>query len=622
MRLSDNPIARLQRPRVVRYSLLLALLLIGVAAAVAVSLNLTQAQSANGVYDTDGDGLIEISNLEQLGAVRYDLNGDGTPDDSANGAPYAAAFSTSGDQVVCETGCSGYELVNNLDFGTTDLSRNWLPIGDRRNAFVATFDGSGHTISNLRVGRLSTDLVGLFGHVGDGGAIRRVRLESVDIAGRSRVGSLAGYNDGDITSSYATGFVAAGDDYAGGLVGYNEGNITGTYAGASVSGNSSVGGLVGRNKGRTLNSYATGKVDGRGAFAGGLAGNNEDGSITASYATGKVDGQRRVGGLVGYYYGTEAFSYWDTETSGLGTSYGGEGKTTEELQSPTSNTGIYAEWNPDLWDFGTGSQYPALKADMDGDRVATAWEFGEQGRTPPPAPTPTPTHTPTPTRPPEAYVDFSIGVGHICLLRNDGVVICDGDDTHGQASPPESGARYVELDGGDTHTCGLKEDGEVECWGSISGTFDKDAPPVAPTPTPTPTPGPTTPQPTTGPAEPGADSCVDTLSANGSVIGEWASGCDSTARAGSHARFYSFTLSEDSEVTITLELRSGEADTYLYLREGENTRSGDFLHENDDEPDTNRSEIRETLPAGTYTIEATTYEAGQTGSFTLTVSGL
>ena len=34
----------------------------------------------------------------------------------------------------------------------------------------------------------------------------------------------------------------------------------------------------------------------------------------------------------------------------------------------------------DFWDFGTGSQYPALKADWNGDGVATAREFGCQGR--------------------------------------------------------------------------------------------------------------------------------------------------------------------------------------------------------------------------------------------------
>ena len=224
-------------PRSLRYSLLLALLLLAAAAAVAVGL--TQAQSANGVYDTDGDGLVEISNLAQLDAIRYDLDGDGSPDDGSGEAPYAAAFSTSGGEAVCETGCSGYELVDNLDFGTTDLSRNWLPIGDSGNQFTATFEGNGHTISNLRIDRPNSDFVGLFGLIGDGGAIHRVGLESVGIAGRNQVGSLAGYNNGgSIGGSYAKGSVTATGGETGGLVGrnINNGTITASYAAAYVSG--------------------------------------------------------------------------------------------------------------------------------------------------------------------------------------------------------------------------------------------------------------------------------------------------------------------------------------------------------------------------------------------------
>ena len=121
-------------------------------------------------------------------------------------------------------------------------------------------------------------------------------------------------------------------------------------------------------------------------------------------------------------------------------------------------------------------------------------------------------------------------------------------------------------------------------------------------------------------AGPSDESCLDTLSADGAESGEWSSSCESTARVGSYARYYSFTLSEGSDVTISLE---SSTDPYLYLRSG-TAKSGDFLHENDDlapGADTN-SEIEATLGAGTYTIEATTYSAGETGSFTLTVSGL
>ena len=120
-----------------------------------------------------------------------------------------------------------------------------------------------------------------------------------------------------------------------------------------------------------------------------------------------------------------------------------------------------------------------------------------------------------------------------------------------------------------------------------------------------------------GPSE---DPCLETLSADGAVIGAWSSSCESTDQVGSYARYYSFMLTEGSNVTISLE---SSTDPYLYLRTGA-AKSGTASHENDDVvPGTDiNSRIQETLGAGTYTIEATTYGAGATGSFTLTVSGL
>ena len=130
----------------------------------------------------------------------------------------------------------------------------------------------------------------------------------------------------------------------------------------------------------------------------------------------------------------------------------------------------------------------------------------------------------------------------------------------------------------------------------------------------------TTPEPT--PPEPTpTDPCGETVSGDGDISGEWASGCDSQTPGRGHARFYGITLAQQSDVTVTLE--SGDADTYLYLREGD-ARSGAVYCaecENDDHQGTN-SQIRQTLAAGTYTIEATTFNAGETGSFTLTLSGL
>ena len=115
------------------------------------------------------------------------------------------------------------------------------------------------------------------------------------------------------------------------------------------------------------------------------------------------------------------------------------------------------------------------------------------------------------------------------------------------------------------------------------------------------------------------DSCVAALSGDGAVTGQWADDCGSENRTGSYARYYSFTVDSESEVTITLE---SEIDTWLYLLEGSG-RSGAVRYDNDDvESGNTDSQIKETLAAGSYTIEATTYDAGATGSFTLAVSGL
>ena len=61
---------------------------------------------------------------------------------------------------------------------------------------------------------------------------------------------------------------------------------------------------------------------------------------------------------------------------------------------------------------------------------------------------------------------------------------------------------------------------------------------------------------------------------------------------------------------------SSQQDTYLYLMSGRDTRQG-YRHRNDDIdwPSNANSQILKRLPAGTYTVEATTYAANRTGSF-------
>ena len=117
------------------------------------------------------------------------------------------------------------------------------------------------------------------------------------------------------------------------------------------------------------------------------------------------------------------------------------------------------------------------------------------------------------------------------------------------------------------------------------------------------------------PVATGCDPAALTFPATG-VSGSWTDDCQSDVSGRGYARYYSFTITEETEVTIDL---SSSVDTYLYVREGSGS-TGEFLYENDDAEDGNTdSRIVEMLPAGTFTIEATTYNQATTGSFTLSV---
>ena len=317
-------------------------------------------------YDLDGDGLIDVSTLEQLNAIRWDPNGTSTPAPE-NRVRYYSVFSNAEMGMGCpDPGCRGYELANDLDFDTGASGNRsddeywngglgWLPIGSSGEAaYSGVFKGNGRVISNLYVDRPNGISLGLFGRLGSGGSIEGLGLHDANVSGRRQAGSLAGRSEGNVTASYATGSVEALQE-AGGLVGRNDGFIGASYARVSVSGESGIGGLVGSQE-------------------------DAGAEINASYSMGMVSGNgSNIGGLVGNDSGSVRDSYWDVWVSGQ---TGSAGKTTKELQSPGGYAGIYRNWNLSLdgnetsggndpWDFGNSSQYPALKyGDHDPDGQA------------------------------------------------------------------------------------------------------------------------------------------------------------------------------------------------------------------------------------------------------------
>ena len=194
------------------------------------------------------------------------------------------------------------------------LTGEWTPIGtDYKNSYTGTFDGGNHTISGLTV-KESDENAGLFGYIGkDGGTVKNVVLENVQITSDYQygyVGGVAGYSRGNIENCSVSGSVSSRCT-AGGVVGQQfGGSITLCGSSATVKGTGEVGGVAGKtdNSATLTACYATGNVTFERAstintFAGGVVGYNGGGTLTACYATGSVTGSGSgtiyVGGVTG-----------------------------------------------------------------------------------------------------------------------------------------------------------------------------------------------------------------------------------------------------------------------------------------------------------------------------------
>ena len=362
--------------------------------------NLT-AQSFTDI-DKDDDGLIEISNLETLNAMRYRLDGSGLKLSAT-----AEAITTG----CAVGGCKGYELTHDLDFNDVASYRNltnmrlwttdagWQPIGTAEQPFTAIFrtnnSSTPNTIFNLKINRADENNVGLFGHIGSTAEISGIGLLDAAVEGNHQVGGLVGKNAGGrISNSYVNGRVIGKGEEVGLLVGRSSGSITNSYANGEVSGEANgIGGLVGANHGEISNSYAMGSVVGSANNVGGLVGDNMLGTISNCYTTGSVSGNEDIGGLVGLSNlgtlisnyvsgkasgtryigglvgsnigGTITQSYWDKTASKLEGNTGGVGLLASELQSANAQdedlNKPYYKWSTAHWDFGTAEQYPILK---------------------------------------------------------------------------------------------------------------------------------------------------------------------------------------------------------------------------------------------------------------------
>jgi len=308
-------------------------------------------------------------------------SGEGTEAD-----PYQITTWGQLDEIRNDMVAGHYVLMNNLTPETlgydTYASSNanggagWEPIGnngaDDGTDFYGSLEGNGHTISGLYINRDNTRQVALFGILGKLDTdtvtyIANLRLENINIIATGsnvEVGAFVGrMYESQLYNVSANGTIYA-ENYkrVGGLVGSMYRNygqrIENSYSDVDIiAAYNYVAGIVG-----SLNVYKTGDV-----------------YINNTYATGSVPDAMNSSGLISMYAPDGIYhinnSFWDTQTTGQTTSYGGTGKTTSEMQNidtftDIATTGLNEPWNMKTvsnfngtnsqWFIYDGNDYPHL----------------------------------------------------------------------------------------------------------------------------------------------------------------------------------------------------------------------------------------------------------------------
>jgi len=109
--------------------------------------------------------------------------------------------------------------------------------------------------------------------------------------------------------------------------------------------------------------------------------------------------------------------------------------------------------------------------------------------------------------------------------------------------------------------------------------------------------------------------CRTQIAVGQRVVGTWTDACAAVHQSGRFARYYTFTLTTATRLRIDL---ISNVDPVLFLLQGAGPSGAVLLSDDDSGLGTN-SRIDQTLPAGTYTLEATT-RLVRTGAFTLSVT--
>jgi hypothetical protein len=306
-----------------------------------------------------------------------------------------------------------FRLISDIDFDGDAF--HW--IADRPYMFTGTFDGDGHTVSNIVIEpTLYTSQTGFVGTLygsqaqvknltlmrprivdplcwnmgamvglNEGGTVSNCHVRKAHLEGLTTIGGIVGlnYQYARVSDCSATGQMTENIDMnvifgaVGGLVGENSfwSEIENSYAVCTLSGDDCLGGLVGTNiiYSTITDSYAQGHVTATADYVGGLVGRNLAGTqIDRCYSTcnvvstGTTD---KAGAFVGAMGSNNKEQYtacfYDTDrNSGLpaiGNATDAEviGETAENMQQ--SATFVGSGWDfAAVWDICEGMNYPKL----------------------------------------------------------------------------------------------------------------------------------------------------------------------------------------------------------------------------------------------------------------------
>lgn len=213
-----------------------------------------------------------------------------------------------------ETLSYNYVLMNDLDLSSSygENLKSWVPLGTQSGsikAFNGSFNGNGHTISNLYINSKS-EQTGLFAQLGVDGVISNLNLENVNVnSTMQRTGALVGYSKGLISNINVVNGKVNGTRKVGGIVGdiYEYGYLYKSYSSLTVSGNADdVGGIVGALDApsgitsplEVKNCYSKSIVSGT-KYVGGVVGYARGMVVDSCYSMSQVNGTENSGGLIG-----------------------------------------------------------------------------------------------------------------------------------------------------------------------------------------------------------------------------------------------------------------------------------------------------------------------------------